>query len=205
MLKFLPKFTLITLLSLTFAPLVQGAYKVGKKIYLDKGDFSSAHALLKRNNITLKQGNNLRLDNGYNVMGYYKYDAVTTTRTRYLGDKVVGTDVSKKETHIIVIATIKYLKKLRTCYEDKDCYSLQVFTMYHELGHFLINKDGTYPPDIKGTEMEERLADRVGLNIMQMRGVPVPYIMHRNGMYKNIFTLDEDLVDYSYEVMKHLR
>lgn len=75
----------------------------------------------------------------------------------------------------------------------------------HKIGHFLINKDGTYPPDIKGTEMEERLADRVGLNIMQMRGVPVPYIMHRNGMYKNIFTLDEDLVDYSYEVMKHLR
>lgn len=203
--KFVQKFTLVALSVAFFATFAHAAYKVDNKIYLDKSDFSAAHALLKRNGITLKTGSNLRLKNGYKVMGYYKYDSVTTTRTRYLGDKVVGTDVSKKETHIIVIANIKYLKQLRTCYEDRDCYSLQVFTMYHELGHFLINKDGNLPRAIKGTEMEERLADRVGLNIMQMRGVSVPHIMHRNGMYKAIFTLDEDLVDYSYEVMKYLK
>lgn len=200
----LKKIACIALLSL-FATCAQGAYKVGKKIYLDKNDFNAARALLKRNDITLKVGSNLRLKNGANVMGYYKYDAVTTTKKKYLGEKLVNTQVNKVETHIIVIGNINYLKKLRTCYEDRDCYSLQVFTMYHELGHFLINKDGTFPPSIKGTEMEERLADRVGLNIMQMRGVSVPYIMHRNGMYKNIFTLDEDLVDYSYEILKHLK
>lgn len=205
MCKSIGKLSRIALLAIGLITYTHSAYVNDKKIYLDKSDFTRAHSLLKRNNITLKMGDNLKLKNGMNVMGYYKYDSVKTTKKKYLNDVVVDTQVTTVEKHIIVIASIKYLKKLKTCYEDRDCYSLQVFTIYHELGHYLINKDGTYPKYIKGTETEERLADRVGLNIMQMYNVPVPYIMKRNGMYNNIFTLDEDLIEYSYELIKHLK